>query len=126
MSQKELATQLGIDASSLSRIESGTRPISQEIKDKLMVIFANNAEKPQNLTENQKNNAELPENECKTTKKRCQSCQNDQRLQIATSVMSGIAHNVDTYAINRPGYLDRLVAAAFAIADKMLAEEVTK
>lgn len=119
MSQKELASKLGIDASLLSRMESGSRPISQDIKEKLSVIFSDFAEISQNQEENMENTGEIAVNTQNQEENKGKSCEFSPRMTIAISIMNGVAHNLDVYGMD-PGRLDRIVKAAFKVADKIL------
>lgn len=106
MSQKELAGKLGIDTSLLSRMENGSRPVNKEMLAKLREIFAE-------FTENMQVEDEFPQIEAGIE---CFS----PRMRVAVEAMKGLAANFDTHGVDRPGYLDRFVKAAFAIADKMI------
>lgn len=125
MSQKELATQLGIDASLLSRMENGSRAISQDIKDKLTVIFSDFTENLEITPKNAEIDKEFAKNTQKQEEYKSKTYEFSPRMTIAISIMNGMAGNLNIYGME-PGRLDRVVKAAFAVADKMLEVEKDK
>lgn len=106
LSQKWLADKLGVDVSMVSKMENGSRPVSEEMKSKIEAIFAEKLQKPGEFENKiEEFSAFSP------------------RFTVALHIMAGMASGVDIYGSERPGYYDRVVNAAFALADKMLERE---
>lgn len=106
LSQKWLADKLGVDVSLVSKMENGSRPVSEEMKSKIEAIFAEQLQKPDEFeVKSEESGVFSP------------------RFTVALQIMTGMASGVDIYGSERPGYYERVVNAAFALADKMLEQE---
>lgn len=106
LSQKWLADKLGVDVSLVSKMENGSRPVSEEVKSKIEAIFAERLQESDEFEDRIEGTDVF-----------------SPRFTVALQIMTGMASNVDIYGADRPGYYDRVVNAAFVLADKMLEQE---